>query len=182
MSTPHHDAGVVPQQIDRLARLTYGFLANGARVTPLQREVLPHEHAQLVGCLVQLGPGDVPVHAHQVEPRITCQFDIAPHLLGCGLRQRSARGGKVGALGEQALAVDGEDPVLHGNFPKPGTQSSAIALLSVDDHFHHHIGEVLLAEAPWPPECWVAHIERPVNLVHTAGNGAGFLPQHLAVD
>ena len=182
MRTPHHDAGVVAQQVDRLAGLTYGLLADSARVTPLQREVLPHEHAQHIGRLVQLWAGDVPVHAHQVETRITCQFDIASHELGCGLRQRSACGREVGALGEQTLAVDGEHPVLHGYFPQSGAQCAAIALLAVDQDFHHHIGERLLAKAPWPPQVGVAHVERPVDLVHAVGDGAGLLPKHRAVD
>ena len=92
---PHRDAGVVAQQVDGLAGLAHGLLADGARVPPLQREVLPHQHAQLVGGVVQLGPGDVPVHADQVEPGFARELHVAAHLRRRGVGQRLAGGRDV---------------------------------------------------------------------------------------
>ena len=78
----HHTAidGMVAEQVDRLAGLAHGLLADRAGVAPLQREVLPHQHAELVGGVVQLGAGDVAVHAQQVEAGLAGQLDVAAHL------------------------------------------------------------------------------------------------------
>ena len=66
---PHQiaDRRVVAEQVDGLARLADRLLADRAGVAPLQREVLPEEHAELVGGVVELGPGDVAVDPQQVE-------------------------------------------------------------------------------------------------------------------
>ena len=64
---PHRDRRVVAEQVDHLAGLAHGLLADLAGVAPLEREVLPQQHPGLVGGVVELGPGHVGVDPEQVE-------------------------------------------------------------------------------------------------------------------
>ena len=68
---------MVTEQIDGFARLRGGLLANAACVPPLEREILPEQHAELVGCLVELRARDVGVDAQEVEPGVLCELNIA---------------------------------------------------------------------------------------------------------
>ena len=86
-------------------------LADRAAVAPLQRQVLPQQHAGLVGRVVELGPADVGVHPQEVEPGVAGQGDVAGDLGRLGLGQRHAGRALVGALEEEPLAVDRGDPV-----------------------------------------------------------------------
>ena len=63
VGTPDRDRWMVAQLVNGLAGLANGLLANRTGVAPLQREVLPQQHAELVGRLVQLRAGDVTVHS-----------------------------------------------------------------------------------------------------------------------
>jgi hypothetical protein len=58
----------------RLASLLYGLTSDAAGVAPLQRKVLPHEHAELVGRLVELGAGDVGMNPQQIEAQVEGSF------------------------------------------------------------------------------------------------------------
>ncbi len=113
---PHGDRRMMTELVDRFAGLTHGLLADGAGVAPLQREVLPQQHAELVCRVVQLGPRDVTVHSQQVEPCLARQLHIATHLGGGCVSESHPRRCQVGALHEHRLAVDREDPVLQHDF------------------------------------------------------------------
>ena len=69
---------MVAEGVDRLARLANGLLADLAGVAPLQREVLQQQDPQLVGGPVQLVPGDVGLHAQDVEAGLDGELHVAP--------------------------------------------------------------------------------------------------------
>ncbi len=165
VGAPHCDRRVVAEQVDRLAGLAHSLLADGAGVAPLQREVLPHQHAEFVGGGVELGPGDVPVDPHQVEPGLACELHIVAHLGGRGLGEGGTGGGEVGALHEQGLPVHREHPVLQCHLAQPGAHFATVAGGLVDQHLDGDIGEVLLAQAPRPPQAGIVDIDVPVDLV-----------------
>ena len=106
--------------VDGLACLAHRLLANRAGVSPLQREVLPQQHAELVGRVVQLGPRDVPVNAQQIETGVAGQLHVARELGRRRVAQRHAGGSQVRTLDEHRLAVDREDPVLQHYLAEPG--------------------------------------------------------------
>ena len=88
---------MVAEQVDHRARLARGLAAHTACVAPLQREVLPHEQAELVGRVVQLRTRDVRVHAHEVEVRFLREHEVAPDLVDRRVGERhatSARGSR----------------------------------------------------------------------------------------
>ena len=120
---PHGDRRVVAELVDRFAGLAHGLLADRAGVAPLQREVLPQQHAELVGGVVQLGTGDVAVHPQEVEAGLAGQLDVAAQLGGRRVAQRHPRRRQVGALHEHRLAVDGEDPVLQHHLAQAGAHA-----------------------------------------------------------
>ena len=60
---PRDDRRVMTEQVDGFGGLSHGLATNLTGVGPLQRKVLPDEHAQLIGGVVQLGSRDVTVHA-----------------------------------------------------------------------------------------------------------------------
>ena len=80
---------MVAEEGDRLAGLADGLAAH-LPVAPLERQVLPDQHALPVGGLVELGPGDVGVHPEQVEAGVAGQGDVAGELLSGGLGQGPA--------------------------------------------------------------------------------------------
>ena len=96
-SCAHHCTidGWCPSGVDRLADLPDGLAADLVGVTPLQREVLQHEHAQLVGGAVQLGMGDVGLHAHGVQARLDRQLDVAAQLPRASRRRGPGRVGTM---------------------------------------------------------------------------------------
>ena len=116
---------MVPELVDGLAAWRTASLRIAAGVAPLQREVLPQQHAQLVGGVVQLGPGDVTVDAQQVEPGLAGQLDVVAELGRVGVAERHARRCQVRALDEHPLAVDREHPVLQHDLAQPGAHACA---------------------------------------------------------
>src|SRR5438270_538614 len=87
-------------------RASLGQLAHAAGVAPLQRHVLPHQKAGFVGRVVELGPAHMGVDAQEVETRILRVLHVSGELVCGGLSEGHARRALVGALQEEALAVD----------------------------------------------------------------------------
>ena len=142
--------------------LADGLVADAAGVAPLQREVLPDEHAELVGGVVELGPADVRVQAHEVEAGVRGQDDVAAQLLGGGVAERPAGRAEVGALEEQPLAVDREHPVVQRHLAEAGAHRAGVADLVVDEHRRpSSVDQRLVAERPRPPQRGVVDAELP---------------------
>jgi len=112
---PGDDRRVMSQDVHGLGGLAHRFTADLSGVGPLQREVLPDQHAEFVGRRVQLGTRDVPVDPQQIQTRVTGQFHVTTQIVGGGVGQHGARRGQIGALDEQALTVDRVHPVAHGD-------------------------------------------------------------------
>ena len=83
--------------------------------------------------------------------------------------ERLPCGRHVGALHEQALAVHRENPVVQRHLTKAGAHGALMADHAVQHHLHLHVGEVLVAEAPGPPQRRVVHVEVPVDLADVPG-------------
>ena len=132
-------------------------LPHRSGVAPLQREVLPDEHADLVGGVVELRPGDVGRgRARRSRPASRGQHDVAAQLVGRGLGQGHAGGAEVGALQEEPLAVDVQrSSCACATWRKPVRTLRASLMLVVDvdrrpstvdsgwspsDHGHHSGG------------------------------------------
>ena len=127
VTAPDGDRRMMAEEVDELPRLAHRLLAHAARVTPLQRHVLPDEQAGLVGGVVELGPGDVGVDAQEVEPGRLRQLDVARQLRRRRLGQLHARRAVIGALEEEALAVDAQHPSLHPHLPQADPQAALVA-------------------------------------------------------
>ena len=67
MAAPERHRRVVPELVDDVAGVATGLRAHAAGVAPVEREVLPHEHALTVGFVVQLRTRHVPGDAHVCE-------------------------------------------------------------------------------------------------------------------
>ena len=173
---------MVPEYVDHVSGLFDSLAAHRACVAAVQREVLPHEHAQLVGRRVQLGPGHMAAHSYQVEAGVASQFDVAAHHLGRHRRWLGMGGEQVHALGEQPLAVHGEHTVVEGHLPQPGEHVVPVAQHSVEAHLHRHCGQRLVAQAPRPPQPRAGHVEVPGQLVAALGQRVIVFGQHVAVD
>ena len=143
---------MVAELVDGLAGLAHGLFADRAGIPPLQREVLPQQHAQLVGGVVQLGTRDVPMHAEQVEPGLARQLHVAAELGRRRVAQRHSCRCEVGALDEHRLAVDREHPVLQHHLAKPGAHRAGVTEHVVDRDLDLDVGQVLIAERPRPPQ------------------------------
>ncbi len=172
---------MVAEQVDRLLGLAGRLLADRAGVPPLQREVLPDEHAELVGRLVQLGTRDVTVDAQQVETGVRGQRDVAAQVLRRRLGQRHACRSGVGALQEQPLTVDAERPTVHRHLTQSGAERSGVAGLVVDGHRHLELTQRLVAERARPPQLRVVHAEGPFDRVGALGQRVLQLPLDVAV-
>ena len=104
------------QEVDCRRDLTYG-LAPHTAVPAVERHVLPQEHTEFVGRLVQLWAGDVGVHPKQVEPRLRRQLYIPGHIVGRGVRKVPSSRAQVGAFQENPFPVDRPDEVLGAHRP-----------------------------------------------------------------
>ena len=89
---------------------------------------------------------------------------------------------QVGALQEQALAVDRTRPVVPGDHTQAGAPSAPVAELAVDDDLDLDVGQRLIAERAWPPQRRVGDVEVPVHLVETARHVSLILEHEGAVD
>ena len=165
---------MVPELVDRRPGLGDRLRPHRAGVSPLQREVLEQQHAELVGGVVRRLRGDVAVHAQRVEPGLDRQLDVAAGVVIADLGERDARRQQVGALDEQPLAVDRAGPVVPRHVAQPGPARAAIARLAVDDDHHVDRRQRLVAERTRPPQLRVADVERPVDLVE-AGRQPAFV-------
>ncbi len=172
----------MPELVDGLASLANRFLADRTGIPPLQGEVLPQQHSELVGCVVQLGTGDVTVNAQQVESRFARQLHVASELGRRGVAQRHAGGGEVGALHEHRLAVDGEHPVLQYYLAQAGEHAAGVADGLIDGDLDVDPCQFLVAEGPWPPQPRVVDVEVPIHLVEATGQRLLVLFEQLAID
>ena len=129
VAAPQGDRRMVAEQRDGLAGLGHGLAAH-LPVAPLQRQVLPDQHALAIGRLVELGPGDVGVDPQQVQAGLAGQGHVAGQLVAGGLGQGPAGRAAVGALEEQALAVDGGDEVADPDLAQPGGRTRRRSLIS----------------------------------------------------
>ena len=120
VGVPLHDRRVVAELVDRRPRLGDRLRPHRAGVSPLQREVLEQQHTELVGGVVRRLCGDVAVDAERVEPGLDRQLDVAAGIALGDLTERDARRQQVGALDEQALAVDRAGPVVPCHVAQPG--------------------------------------------------------------
>ena len=111
-------------------------------------EVLPEQHTLAVGLVVELGPGDVAVDAHEVEPGVGRPSDVGGDLLGRRLGQQLAGGADRHALEEEALAVDRGDEVVHADLAEARAPLVAVAHLVVDHHVDTDVVERLVARGP----------------------------------
>ncbi len=179
---PDGDRRVVAEQVDGLRGLSGCLLADRPGVAPLEREVLPDEHPQLVGGLVELGAGDVAVDAEQVEAGIGRQRDVAPELVGRGLGQGHAGGPDVGPLQEQALAVHRQHPAVHRHLAEPGAHRSGVAGLVVDGDRHLEVRQWLVAQRTRPPQAGVVDPEGPLDGVGALGQRVLELALDVAVE
>ena len=89
---PHHTTieGWCPRRSTAAVAWRTAWLP-GAFERALQRHVLPDEHAQPVGRVVKLGPGDVAVRPQQVEPGGPSELHVPGHV-----RSRCVRPGPGG--------------------------------------------------------------------------------------
>ena len=104
------------------------------------------QDAELVRGAVQLVVGDVRLHAQHVEAGLGGELDVPAHLLGVGVGEPGPRGQHVGALQEQALAVDRAHPVVPCDLAQPRAARPAIAGHPVDEELDVDVGERLGAE------------------------------------
>ena len=111
VAAPQRDRRVVAEQVDqRLGPGARPACGCPGRSAPCSGMSCHSEQARLVGRVVELGPGHVGVDAHQVEPGLDRQLDVAAQLGRRGLAERHAGRPEVGALEEQPLAVDRGHP------------------------------------------------------------------------
>ena len=164
------DRRVMAELITASLRLAHGLLADRPRVSPLQREVLPQQHAQLVGRVVQLRARDVAVDAQQVESGIACQLHVAAHLRRWSPRRAPCRvGARLAPFTKirspltentQSCIATSRRPVrtLRVSLTTPSTKTStstSVSSCSPSVHGHHNRG--------------VVDVEVPVHLVEASG-------------
>ena len=77
------------------------------------------EQPGLVGGVVELGPADVGVDAHEVEAGVVGERDVARDLVRRRLGRAPCGSGPGSPLEEQPLAVDRTDPVAHRHLAEP---------------------------------------------------------------
>ncbi len=123
---PQGHRRMVAEEGDGLAGLGHGLAAH-LPVSPLERQVLPDQHALPIGRFVELGPGDVGVHPEQIQAGLPGQGDVAGQLLAGGLGQGPAGGPGVDALEEEALAVDGGHEVPDSDLAQSGANAPVVA-------------------------------------------------------
>ena len=146
------------------------------------RQVLPHQHTELVGRLVELRPGDVTEASHEIEAGVPCQGDVATEHLGG--RTGQVEGGRAGvdALREQPLAVHRDRPVVHGELAEAGAAHDRVARRAVDEHLDPHVRQRLATHRPRPPQLRLHDVEIPGDLVDTGGERMVLLGEYHAVD
>ena len=177
VGVPLHDRRVVTVLVDRVAGLRDRLRPYRPGVSPLQREVLEQQHAELVRRVVRGLGGDVAVHAQRVQAGLDRQFDVASGVGVADLGERDASRQQVGALDEQTLAIDGTGPVVPRHVAQTGPARAAVARLTVDDDHHVDRRQWLVAERTRPPELGIADVERPVDLVES-GRQPAFVVGH----
>src|SRR4051812_28529465 len=180
--TPHSDRRVMAELVDGLPRLADGLLANRAGIAPLQREVLPQQHPEFVGSVVQLRSRDVSVDTQQIEAGFAGKLDVATKFGGCRITERHLRRCKVGPLDEQRLAVDGEHPVVQRHLSEAGAHAARIADRVVDGDLDFDIAQFLITERPGPPQARFVDVQVPVDLVEAAGQRLLVLIEQFTVD
>ena len=166
---PHRHRGTVAQQVDCLPGLPAGLVGHAAAHKATDRQVLPHQHAQLVGRVVQLGPGDVGDRPHQVEPGVAGGPDVVGHLRCRGRAQQRPGGQQVGALDEQPLTVDVQHPAAHGHRPEPDAEVPPVVDLGARQRLHHQIAEMLVAQRVGPPQRGIVDVDGPLHPVLPLG-------------
>ena len=170
VAAPQRDGRVVTQEVDRLAGLAHGLLADAPRVAPLQGQVLPQEQPGLVGRVIQLRPCDVGVDAEEVEPGLLGQRHIARDLRGRGFGQRHARRALVRPLEEQTLTVDAHHPVIHADLTQAGAERLAVAHDSVRfGHVNGDVHHVGLPQRVRPPQRRSFDDDGPLHAVLARG-------------
>ena len=166
---PDRDARVVAEEVDHLARLADGLLARPARVSPLEREVLPEQQAGGVGRVVELGPGDVRVQ--RSRSRLA------------SIARSTSRASSAGVASASAIRVGPWfEPMRNSSSPltvnfQSCTRTSrnavrrrrwslgAPATSTRTSTWHMR----LLAEAPRPPEGGALHVDGPAERVVARG-------------
>ncbi len=167
---PQEDRGVMAEVVDGQTGLAASLAADAAAVAPLQGQVLPQQQARFVGRVVELGSGDVSVEAQEVETRVDGQRDVAPHLVGGGLAERHARRSLVGALQEEALAVDAGDPVARLDGAQADVAPAAVAdRARLGAHLDLDVIEGLVAQGVGPPAAGFGDGHRPLDPVLAGG-------------
>ena len=68
------------EEVDHLARLAYCLAANAPGHDAPQRHLLPDQHAQFVGRLIDLGLRNMGDEPDQVEAERLGSFNVGPHL------------------------------------------------------------------------------------------------------
>ena len=179
---PRDDRRVVPEQVHRLAGLAHGLPADRAGVAPLQREVLPQQHAELVGGVVQLGAGDVACTRSRSRPASTASSTSRRTSSGVA----SARPGRVGSrlapLRNSRSPLTEQIQSLNATSRRPVRRDRRSLELAVDEHLDVDVGQRLVAEAPRPPQPRLVDVEGPLDLVHAGGERVLALADDVAVD
>ena len=157
------------QQVDRFTGLAQGLGRHAAVHQTSDGQVLPDQHAQLVGRVVQLGPGDVSHRPHQIEAGVPGGPDVVGHLRGRGRAQQRAGGQQVGTLGEQPLAVDVQHPPAHRHRPEPDAEVPAVVHLRAGHGFHLQVAQLLITERVGPPQRGIVYLDGPLQAVLAGG-------------
>ena len=122
------------------------------------------------------------MHAQRVEPELLGEFDVAPGAVGGSVRQPRRRRQDVGALEEEALAIDRADPVVPLDLAKSDTALPAIAPFTVDEDLDGDRRQRLCAEFARPPQRRTVDVECPLDVVAAVRDHVIVLVDDLAVD
>jgi hypothetical protein len=167
VAAPHDDRGVMRQQIDHLLGLAFGLGPNAFGISPLQREVLPDEHPEPIGCPVELDGFDVPVDSHDVEPETDHCVERALNVSGSHRTQVGLQRTNVGALELEPFAIDRRDPVAQLDRPKPDAAFANMTGDAGESNLDSHIVHGWFAQAAGPPQVGLFDRDTPFELVLT---------------
>ncbi len=105
----------------------------------------------------------------QIEPAVGRRADHLFAVVGRGVGQARTDRTLVGALDEEAFAVDGQHPILHRHVPKAGRDRAGVADFFArpiaEDDVDLDVDELRRPEHPRPPECGLVDPDPPLDPV-----------------
>ena len=160
---------MMAELVDGLACLAHRLLADRAGVSPLQREVLPQQHAELVGRVVQLGSARCArERATDRDRRRGPTPRLASNSAGVASPNAMRVGARFAPLTNIGSPLTVKTQSCSTTSRSPVRTAAGIADHIVDRDLDLDVGQLLVAERPRPPQPWIVDVEVPVDFVEAA--------------